>query len=478
MPDALMNNGHPQPIAPPPPHRQGTEAIGWWLLLRAFASGCTAMTGVEAVSNGVSAFREPRTAHAHRTLAAIVGVLAILLGGISYLASAYGIMAMDQTQPGYQSVLSQLVGAVAGRGVFYYVAITSALCVLCLSANTSFVDFPRLCRLLAEDGFLPRAFAIVGRRLAFTVGILYLAVTAALLLIQFDGITDRLIPLFAIGAFLTFTLSQAGMVVHWRKAVRDERRARGRRVRIHLAINAAGATATAVALAIIVSTKFIEGGWITVVVIPCVIVLLRSVKRYYEKIHNRLRDEGTLDLRRGDPPFILVAMQEWNRLTDKALSFALRLSPDVMAVHLSSLEGPDRHEHERRLSTKWADDVEEPARRLHHPHPPRLLFLNAPYRRIHTPLLKLIKRLESENPGRMIAVLIPEVVEHHWWEYLLHTHRARRLRSALLEYGGPQVVIVTVPWHFREPKVEEAMTKEEIEEPFRMHRPRRQTGNS
>jgi amino acid transporter len=214
---ALMAGGHPEPVVPPAPLTPAVEAVSIWLLLRSFAAGCTAMTGVEAVSNGVGAFREPVVRNAHQTLTAIVAILGILLGGIAYLAYAYQIGAMDQTQEGYQSVLSQLASAVVGRSVLYYVAIGSVLCVLCLSANTSFVDFPRVCRLVAEDDFLPRPFAVVGRRLVFSVGILYLAIMAGTLLVIFGGITDRLIPLFAIGAFLTFTMSQAGMVVHWRR---------------------------------------------------------------------------------------------------------------------------------------------------------------------------------------------------------------------------------------------------------------------
>src|SRR5690242_5409803 len=225
---SLTTGGAPQPVVHPPAAANATEAVSIWLLLRSFAAGCTAMTGVEAVSNGVSALREPVVARAHRTLGAICAILGLLLGGITYLVRSYGVSAMDQTQDGYQSVLSQLASAIIGRGPFYYVAIISVLCVLCLSANTSFVDFPRVCRLVAGDDFLPRPFAAVGRRLVFSVGILYLAVAAGMLLVVFDGITDRLIPLFAIGAFLTFTMSQAGMVAHWRRELRKASKSRAR----------------------------------------------------------------------------------------------------------------------------------------------------------------------------------------------------------------------------------------------------------
>ncbi len=226
---AIASGGHPTPIDKPPPIAAGTEAVGLWLLLRAFASGCTAMTGVEAVSNGVSAFREPTVQTARRTLTLIVLSLAVLLGGIAYLAHAYELGAMDQDKPGYQSILSQLIAAVAGRGVIYYGTLASVLCVLCLSANTSFIDFPRLCRLVAQDDFLPRSFADLNRRLVFSVGIFCLASAAAGLLVLFRGVTDRLIPLYAVGAFTAFTLSQAGMVAHWRRAETPGKKRRSNR---------------------------------------------------------------------------------------------------------------------------------------------------------------------------------------------------------------------------------------------------------
>ena len=465
----MTGGGHPQPVVPPPSPPKAVEALGLWLMLRAFASGCTAMTGVEAVSNCVDGFREPRVNNARWTLAIIVVILGILLGGIAYLATSYGIMAMDQTQPGYQSVLSQLVGAVAGRGAFYYVAIASALGILCLSANTSFVGFPRMCRLVAQDEFLPRPFATAGRRLVYSVGIIYLAITAGLLLTLFDGVTDRLIPLFAIGAFLTFTMSQTGMVAHWRRELRNPRRTETRRrVLINLVINAVGAATTVTALAVIVIAKFGEGGWITIVAIPCVIVLHKAIKRYYTNIEEHLHDDDALEFRRSEPPVVLVTMREWNRLTDKALRLAMELSPDVTAVHLASLEGRDVDKEERELRKQWAAHVEKPAKAAKFPNPPRLVFLSAPYRRIHAPLLQLIKEVKEENPGRTVAVLIPELVKRHWWEYLLSNHRARRLRSAVLDYGGSGVVVIGVPWYLTEPQIEEGMTDEEAAEPVRV----------
>jgi amino acid transporter len=211
---ALGAHGHPVPVATPPVPGRATAAVGTWLVLRAFASGCTAMTGVEAVSNGVPIFKDPAVRMAQRTLTVIVASLAALLAGIAYLSHAYGIVATPPGRAGYESVLSQLIAAVTGRGVFYYGAIASVVAVLCLSANTSFAGFPRLCRVLALDEYLPAEFAHPGRRLVYSVGIVGLALLAGLLLVVFGGITDRLIPLFAVGAFLAFTMSQAGMVVH------------------------------------------------------------------------------------------------------------------------------------------------------------------------------------------------------------------------------------------------------------------------
>ena len=481
----IASGGHPVPTVAPPAAPKATETIGLWLLLRAFASGCTAMTGVEAVSNGVSAFRQPQVRNARLTLSIIVVTLAILLAGIAYLAMRYGVMAMDQTRPDHQSVLSQLVGAVAGRGVFYYIAIGSALVILYLSANTSFVGFPQLCRTVAQDGFLPRPFAAVGRRLVYSVGILYLTVTAGVLLVAFDGITDRLIPLFAIGAFATFTMSQAGMVAHWRHVMQARRpssqmqnqaesqgRSQGQnpqpRANLKLIINAVGASATAAALAIIIIAKFMEGGWITIVAIPIVILLLKGIKSYYERIDAALRDDDQLQFQPGKPPFVLVMTKEWSRLTDRALSFAMEISPDVIAVHLAALEGPDVTEQERKLREQWAKDVEDAAIAAGAAHPPRLAFLSAPFRRIHAPLLKLISDLQSKFPDRTIAVLIPELVKRHWWEYLLSNQRARQLRNAVLEYGGPRVVVIAVPWHLTPPKLAEALTEEEMAEPMRV----------
>jgi amino acid transporter len=456
---AFTADGPPTPVIKPPALPPGAEAASLWLLLRAFASGCTAMTGVEAVSNGMSAFRDPTVRHGHRTLTGIVLILGLLLAGITWLAHAYGIGAMDQTQGSYRSVLSQLASAVVGDGWLYYTAIGSLLCVLALSANTSFVDFPRLCRMVAADGFLPKPFAVAGHRLVFSIGILYLAVAAALLLVVFGGITEHLIPLFAVGAFLTFTLSQSGMVVHWRRQLREPLDAGHRRsMRLHLGINAFGATTTGLALVVIVLAKFTEGAWITVLVIPAVILLLRAVRGYYAKLAARVHDPTPLDVRGLASPIVLVAIDDWNVLADRAITLALTLSPHVVGVHLAQLAGPDE-DYNRNLQRRWERNVAAPARAAGFAAP-ELVILQAQYRAIHEPVLQLARDLELRYPKRSVAVLIPELVKQHWYQRLLHTHRARRLRRALLRHGGSRLTVINVPWYLEDRQLAEVKAAE------------------
>lgn len=427
---------HPQPVVPPPPVPPPIEAIGIWLALRAFASGCTAMTGVEAVSNGISAFDDPPVLHARRTLAAIVGLLATLLGGVTFLAHAYGIAAMNQHHAGYQSVLSQVAGAVIGRGPMYYVAIGCLLCVLCLSANTSFVDFPRLARYVASSGFLPVGFAVAGRRLVYSVGIAVLAGTAGTLLIVFGGLTERLIPLFAVGAFLAFTMSQLGMVVHWW-------RRREERPWLRLGVNAAGALGTGGALFVIAVTKFEEGAWLTVLAIPAIVLLFLSVRRYYASIDRELFDPRPLDVHEHKPPIVLLPIRNWDRLADTAIRHALRLSHDVTIVHVTGIDDVD--DPSQLLVDRWDELVAEPARRAGLP-PPRLRIVRARFRQLVDPLLTEAAVAARTHPDRLIAVVIPQIVPRRWWQAVLHRRRSRRLVAALMRHGGPRLVVVEVPW--------------------------------
>jgi hypothetical protein len=436
----------------PPPLSAATEAVTLWLLLRAFATGCTAMTGVEAISNGVSAFRDRTVTHAHRTLAALVLILGMFLAVIAYLAQIYDVGAMDQTKSNYQSVLSQLAGAIVGRGMINFVAMASVVAILSLSANTSFVDFPRLCRLVARDGYLPRAFAIAGRRLVYSVGILWLAGAAGLLLTVFGGITDRLIPLFAVGAFTAFTLSQLGMAFHWSRRPGNK---------LRLLVNGTGAAGTGAALAVILAAKFFEGAWIVVIMVPCVLILLKAIHRYYEMIDRQLHDDGAVDLRGPEAPIAVIPLRRWHRAAEKAVRYALLLSPDVFAAHLTKLEGPDAEEHVARLRRQWREHVEQPARSAGM-RAPQLIISASPYRSFAGHLLKLVSQIEAQHPGRPVLVVIPEVAKQHWWDYLLlDSSRIPKLRSALLRYGGPNLAVVTVPWAREAPHPEQVIEEEE-----------------
>src|ERR1700738_732720 len=316
----LLSAGHPTPVTPLPPPPNVSEAVSYWLLLKVFASGCTLFTGVEAVSNGVKASREPAVKNAQRTLTVIIFVLAILLAGISYLVKAYGIAATDPGKPGYQSVLSMLLDAVFGRGIFYYLTIGSILLVLSLSPNTAFADFPPLCRAIAQNNYLPHVFASRGRRLVYTYGIVVLAALTGALLILFGGITDRLIPLYAVGAFLAFTLSQFGMVVHWRKN-------RGPHWVKSAMVNGLGGVVTGITVIVVLVAKFAEGAWITLIFIPLVIFFFRRVRRHYHNVTvatacNSPAQPATAR----SAPIAVVPFDRWSCVSKQALEFALRIS--------------------------------------------------------------------------------------------------------------------------------------------------------
>ncbi len=431
----ISSGGHPHALAPPPPASRANVAAGWWMLLRAFASGCTAMTGVEAVSNGVQAFREPRVPAARRTLAAIIGILVVLLLGIAYLARAYGIGATEPGTPQYQSILSQLTGAIAGHGIIYAISMISIVLVLCLSANTSFADFPRLCRAIADNDYLPRSLANSGRRLVYTEGIWVLAVLSAILLIAFGGVTDRLIPLFAVGAFLAFTLSQAGMVAHWWKSRQPG--AVG-----SMAVNGLGASATATTVVIVAMVKFMAGAWMVVLLVPSLIALMLAVRRHYRRVDRQLSATGGLKPYGLQEPIVIVPILQWNSLAENALRLALTISHEVEVVHVHSEDEDDS------LERQWPERIEQSARQAQQATP-RLTVLKSPYRFVVQPIIDHVMEVERQNEGRTIAVMVPELVERHWYNYFLHNQRGAVL-SARLVQGAHRIVIVTVPWYLSE----------------------------
>jgi amino acid transporter len=433
---AIQAGGHPRAVLPPAPVASSAEAISLWLIFRAFASGCTAMTGVEAVSNGVPIFTEPPVKNARRTLTLIVVILGTLLAGIGFLANAYQVGAMDQRQPNYQSVISQLTAAIVGRGPLYFVTIGSVLAVLTLSANTSFADFPRLCRLLAEDGYLPHVFANLGRRLVYTTGILILFVLSAILLTIFGGITDRLIPLFAVGAFGAFTMSQAGMVVHWR-------RLKGKGAKTALLLNCLGACTTAVALLIIIVAKFHEGAWITLIIIPGLIWLFLAVKGHYRRTWAAIADAPALQVWKMRPLIVVVPINGWNRVTEQALRFGAQISNDVTALHVTPEKDNEALRH------LWAEQVERPAIKSDL-IPPRLEIVYSPFRQLFQPILTFVDQAKEDHPEHLIAVVVPELVQPRWWEYLLYNHAAAGLKAALLLHGAKHVIVINTPWYLRE----------------------------
>jgi len=429
----LIAGGHPASVVSPPPLPAGTATLSAWLMLQVFSNGCTAMTGVEAVSNGVKAFREPVVKSAQRTLTAIIALLGLMLAGIAYLVRSYHIGATVPGEPGYQSVLSMLVAAVAGKNAFYYVTMGSILLVLALSANTAFADFPRLCRAMAEDLYLPMGFATRGRRLVYSQGILVLAVLCALLLILFGGVTDRLIPLYAVGAFLAFTLSQAGMVMHWK-------RTGGPRSRRSMAVNGLGAVTTAVTVLVVAVAKFAEGAWVTVLLIPGMMILMVAMRRHYDHIVAATADPAPLDLKGLAPPLVVVPILHWGKISKKAIRVALTLSRDVRALHIA------KDEETNELRQQWASLVQAPTKTAGLPPPP-LVLLKSPYRFVLGPIVEYILDLERKNPDRMVAVLIPEMVENHWHNYLIHNQRAQWLKALLLIKGNRRVVMIDVPWY-------------------------------
>jgi amino acid transporter len=432
----VLAAGHPAAVvAPPAASVPVTTAVSLWLLLQVFSNGCTAMTGVEAVSNGVRAFREPTVRNAQRTLTAIIGLLVILLAGIAYLVRAYGIQATVPGAPRYQSVLSMLLAAVAGRGIFYYFAIASILVILSLSANTAFADFPRLCKAVAQNGYLPHSFGYRGRRLVYSNGIFVLATLSAILLIVFGGVTDRLIPLFAIGAFLAFTLSQAGMVGHWAK--------KGGRGAVHsIAVNGLGAIATGLTLLVVLVAKFKAGAWISVLIIGGTMAAMLWVRRHYDQVAQETRLTLPLKVESLGEPIVIVPIHSWSTIAQRALQFALTLSSEIHAVHVVMEDEPNT------LAREWCHLVEYPVE-IAGGTPPNLVTLTSPYRLVLKPILDYVLEIERKHPGRQIAVIVPELVERHWYHYPLHNQRAEVLKAFLLLNCSRNIVLINVPWYIR-----------------------------
>ena len=312
---------------------------------------------------------------------------------------------------------------------------TTIFIVLALSANTSFADFPRLARLLALDGFLPEPFEHRGRRLAFSYGLVVLSVLSALLLVAFGGVTNRLIPLFAIGALLAFTMSQAGMVMHWHRL-----RVYGPR----MWINAIGATSTAVMVVLVLVSKFAEGAWFSALIVALFVAILWGVRKHHDAVERSLRADRPVDFGEARPRVAVVPVRRWDAMTLKGLQFAAGFADEVFAVQVLTGDRPEDD-----LPGMWAERVEKAAERAGI-RAPRIVVLRSEYRRRLMPLLRYVSDLAESRPDVQVAVVVPERAERRWYHSLLHTHMASILRAMLLVRGGPEVVIVSAPWFEKE----------------------------
>ena len=405
------------PPAAAPEVVASTHTLTWFLVLRAFASGCTALTGVEAISNGVPAFKPPEARNAAITMGFMAAVLGTLFIGVSVLASALGITPLAD-----ETVVSQVARRLFGDGFPYYLVQGSTTLILVLAANTSFADFPRLNSLLARDRYAPRQFRTLGDRLVFSNGILILAGLAAALIVVFGGDTHALIPLYAVGVFISFTLSQAGMVRHW---LTDG----GAGWRWRLGVNGVGALVTGAVTVVIAVTKFTHGAWIVVFLIPLLVLGFRAIHRHYDTVAEELSLEHLVE----EPPVsntVLVLVGDLHMGVVKALRYAQSLSPSPKAVYVELDPSSTA-----RLEERWSKGgCGVP-----------LVVLASPYRSMLRPLLDYVGRIRERDANSVVTIVIPEFVPRRWWQHLLHNQTALLVKGALLFRRG--VVVVDVPFH-------------------------------
>jgi amino acid transporter len=404
--------------ADPVPSTQQTLTV--FLLLTAFSNGCTAMTGVEAVSNGVPAFKPPEAKNAAATMLMMVVLAITMFVGITALAQAFHVLPSE-----HETVVSQLARGVFGsRGVPYYAVQAGTMLILVLAANTAYADFPRLASILARDRYLPRQLMNQGDRLAFSNGIVGLSVFAAILLVAFGGDTHALIPLYMIGVFVSFTLSQAGMVMHWR-------RLRGPRWKTSAAINGVGAFVTGIVLVVVAVTKAHEGAWIILLLIPVHVIFFRATRKHYDEVQAQLSLAGWTprDRRRN---VVLVPISGIHRAVVEALDYAKTLSSDVRAVYVGL--DPQATERLKAQWPTWGQGVE-------------LVVLDSPYRSLMEPLLEYIETLVEAEPPAYVTVALPEFVPARWWHHLFHNQSALLIKGALL--FKPNIVVTSVPFHLR-----------------------------
>ena len=436
-------SGTLHPLADAPPLEiETTRAFGLFLLLHAFSSGTTAVTGVEAISNGIPAFKQPRSHNAGITLLWMAGILGTLFLAISYLAGPIGAVPSER-----ETVISQLARAVFdGRGILYLAAIGATTLILVMAANTAFADFPRLAALQAADGFLPRQLTYRGSRLVYSRGILLLALIASLLIVVFQASVTGLIPLYAIGVFLSFTLSQAGMARRWRKVGRlaagEERKERGsvlksdRRWRAKMIVNGVGAVITAIVTLIFASTKFTSGAWVVLIVIPALVVFFFAIHRHYQRLARALSLDAFGPPVRVDRHRVILAVSGVHRGTVAGLHYARSLSEDVTAVYVAT--DPEAATAVQEKWGYWGAGV-------------RLVILDSPYRLLIEPLVGYVRELAARRqPNEVMTIVVPQFVPEQGWHNILHAQTAIMLRFALLFQPG--VVITSVPYQVRTEK--------------------------
>jgi amino acid transporter len=402
------------------------SALSLFVVLRAFSSGGAALTGVEAISDGVPAFKAPEWRNARTTLGWAVVIFAGLFLGISYLSSVVHVIP-DPTEQ--QTVLSLLTRQIAGDGwVLITVQVATAL-ILALAANTSFADFPRLASFLARDSFMPRQFAYRGERLAFTTGILALSALAILLLVAFEASVTALIPLYTLGVFIAFTLSQGGMVVRWWRR-REPSWRRG------LLVNGVGALTTLVIALIVAATKFLSGAWMVVLMIPVLIAIMLAIRAHYRALDIELQLDRIPDgAERSTEPIVIVPIARLDRAARQAVAFANSLSADATAVHVTN--DPEDAADLRRRWPEWAGTTE-------------LVIVESPYRALIGPLLHYMDALQAQDPSRPVLVVLSEFVPRHWWELFLHNQTALRLKLRL--FSRRNTIVADVPYHLGEPR--------------------------
>ncbi len=403
------------------------EPVTLFLILHAFSTGSTALTGVEAISNGVPVFERPEAKNAGRTLMVMAFLMAGLFIGTIALTRFFAVTAGSQ-----ETILSALARRLMGISPFYFIIQFATLGILTVAANTSFAGFPRLVAILAQDGFLPRQFSSLGDRLAFTNGVLLLSAGTAGLIILFNGDTHALIPLFAIGAFLAFTLSQAGMVIHWWKE-------RGQGWGWKSPINALGAMATGTTLLVVATSKFLEGAWITILLIPLQVMVFLRVRNHYRRVREQLSLHGLPpSLRPTAPARVIIPISGVHRGMVNAVTFAQSISSNVTAVYVEMESGSGMYVSEQ--WKEWWPDIP-------------LVVIPSPYRSLVGPLLEYLEKTDAEhNDGQLAVIVLPEFVTTGWWQNLLHNQTALLLKAALL-YGrrksGMERVIIDVPYHLK-----------------------------